>query len=75
MCAVYGLVSVPQENDKYIIQNDLLVKFKKGSDPITNDNCGAILKDLVENVGKLEMYNPIENRYLAGALINSVAVP
>lgn len=75
MCAVYGLFAVPQEEENYFMQNDLLVKFKKESDPVTNDSCGALLENLHDHVGQLEMFNSVENRFLGGAIINSLANP
>lgn len=43
LCAVYGLFPVAAEDDKFFIQNDLLVKFKSGQEPITNENCATML--------------------------------
>jgi hypothetical protein len=73
MCVVYGLVAVPQNAEQYIIQNDMLIKFKKTGQAITNDNCGQLLENIHQHVGTLEMFNSVENRFLGGSIINSLA--
>lgn len=40
MCVVYGLTAVAQDEEKYSVQNDMFVKFRKDGEAITNDNCG-----------------------------------
>lgn len=75
LCVVYGLVAVPQDAEQYSIQNDMLLKFKKKGEAITNENCGQLLEDIHKHQSTLEIYNSVEDRFLGGSIINSLANP
>lgn len=57
------------------MQHDLLLKFKKEGEPVSNESCASLLENLQQNVGKVETYSAMENRYLAGSLLSSALNP